>query len=88
MPDRPLRILHLTLGADAGGLSQYIIKLGSAMIAQGHEVFVAGDTGAWQWAFDESPLKYMQIPLKGGWFSFRKSARVLRDDVVAVESTG
>jgi glycosyltransferase involved in cell wall biosynthesis len=79
MPDRPLRILHLTLGADAGGLSQYIIKLGSAMIAQGHEIFVAGDTGAWQWAFDESPLKYIQIPLKGGWFSFRKSARLLRD---------
>jgi glycosyltransferase involved in cell wall biosynthesis len=79
MPDRPLRILHLTLGADAGGLSQYIIELGSAMIAHGHEVTVAGDTGAWQWAFDESPLKYIQIPLKGGWFSFRNSARMLRN---------
>ena len=33
--DRPLRILHLTLGADAGGLSQYIIKLGTAMIERG-----------------------------------------------------
>ncbi|CAN5575565.1 glycosyltransferase [soil metagenome] len=75
---RPLKILHLTLGADAGGLSTYIIKLGTAMIAQGHEISVAGDTGAWQWAFDESPLKYIQIPLKGGWFSFRKSARMLR----------
>jgi len=79
MSDRPLRILHLTLGADAGGLSQYIIELGSAMIAQGHEISVAGDTGAWQWAFDESPLKYIQIPLKGNWLSFRKSARILRD---------
>jgi glycosyltransferase involved in cell wall biosynthesis len=78
MSNRPLRILHLTLGADAGGLSQYIIKLGSAMIAQGHQVAVAGDTGAWQWAFDESPLKYIQIPLKGNWFSFQKSARILR----------
>ncbi|MBC8105112.1 MAG: glycosyltransferase family 4 protein [Anaerolineae bacterium] len=79
MSDRPLRILHLTLGADAGGLSQYIIALGSAMVAQGHQVSVAGDTGAWQWAFDESPLKYIQIPLKGNWFSFQKSARILRE---------
>ena len=47
MSDRPLRILHLTLGADGGGLSQYIIQLGNAMVELGHEVTVAGDTGAW-----------------------------------------
>src|SRR5690349_17939586 len=77
--DRPLRILHLTLGADAGGLSQYIVDLGTAMHAKGHEVIVAGDTGAWQWAFDQSPLKYIRIPMKGGLLSFRRSARVLGD---------
>ena len=74
-----MRILHLTLGADAGGLSKYIVDLGTAMHAQGHEIVVAGDTGAWQWAFDRSPLKYIQIPLKGGILSFRRSARMLRE---------
>jgi glycosyltransferase involved in cell wall biosynthesis len=77
--DRPLRILHLTLGADAGGLSKYIVDIGTAMHAQGHEIVVAGDTGAWQWAFDRSPLKFIQIPLKGGLLSFRKSVRILGD---------
>src|SRR4051812_2806682 len=75
----PLRILHLTLGADAGGLSKYVVDLGTAMHAQGHQVVVAGDAGAWQWAFDQSPLKYIQIPLKGGLLSFRRSARMLRE---------
>src|SRR5437764_6791610 len=79
MPDRPLRILHLTLGADAGGLSRYIVSLGSAMVAQGHQVTAAGDTGAWQWAFDDAPFPYITIPLKGGLFSFWKCVRTLRD---------
>lgn len=74
----PLRILHLTLAADAGGLSRYIIDLGNAMIDRGHEVTVAGDTGAWQWAFDESKLKYLKIPLKGGLLSFLKCVNTLR----------
>jgi len=81
MPDQPLRVLHLTLGADAGGLSRYIIDLGNAMIDQGHQVIVAGDTGAWQCAFDESKLKYLQIPLKGGIWSFYQCVRQLREFV-------
>jgi glycosyltransferase involved in cell wall biosynthesis len=78
LPDRPLRILHLTLGADAGGLSRYIIDVGNALIERGHEVIAAGDTGAWQWAFDQSRVKYIQIPLKGGLFSFHACVKTLR----------
>ena len=44
--NRPLRILHLTAGSDAGGLSRYIYDLGTAMIAKGHAVSVAGQRGA------------------------------------------
>src|SRR6059058_1808182 len=83
MPDRPLRILHLTLGADAGGLSRYITTLGAAMVAQGHDVTAAGDTGAWQWAFDQAPFPYIQIPLKGGPLSFWKCVRHLREHLRA-----
>src|SRR5205085_11098493 len=49
MAQGPLRILHLTAGSDAGGLSRYIYDLSMAMIAQGHEITVGGERGAWHW---------------------------------------
>src|SRR2546421_5769534 len=79
MSHRALRILHLTLGADAGGLSRYITDLSLAMHKLGHQIAVAGDTGAWQWLFDSMPFPYVKIPLKGGLFAFRKSVRSMRD---------
>jgi glycosyltransferase involved in cell wall biosynthesis len=74
--DRPLRILHLVLGADAGGLSKYVLDLMSAMHARGHQVNVAGDDGVWlgRFPFDH----YEKIPLKGGYFGFRQSVRDVR----------
>ena len=62
---RPLRVLHLALAADAGGLTRYITTLGAAMRAQGHAVYAAGDDGAWRHAFDEAGLPYEQLPLSG-----------------------
>jgi glycosyltransferase involved in cell wall biosynthesis len=79
MASRPLRILHLTLGADAGGLSRYITDLSLAMHKLGHQITVAGDTGAWQWLFDSMPFPYVKIPLKGGLLAFQKSVRTMRD---------
>ena len=38
-----MRILHLTAGSDAGGVSRYIFDLCTAMQAAGHEVVVAGE---------------------------------------------
>ena len=67
---KPLRILHLTLGADAGGLSRYVTDLGLAMHRAGHDITVAGDTGAWQPLFDSMPFPYVTIPLKGGPLKF------------------
>src|SRR6185369_3320515 len=78
MPDHKLRILHLTLGADAGGLSRYITDLSLAMHKLGHQITVAGDTGAWQWLFDSMPFPYVTIPLKGGPLSFWKSIQIMR----------
>lgn len=73
----PLRILHLTLGADAGGLSRYIIDLSAALRQQGHQVEVAGDTGAWQWAFQQAQIPYHVVPLKSGLMGFWRSVRTL-----------
>ena len=81
MTDRPLSILHLTAGSDAGGLSRYVLDLGTAMAADGHAVAVAGQRGAWHELF--APLAWVDVPLKGGpidlWRSARTLARHLRD---------
>lgn len=75
--DGPLRILHLVLAADAGGLSKYVLDLMAAMHARGHQVDVAGDDGAWlgRFPFDH----YQKIPLNGGFSGFRRSVGDVRD---------
>lgn len=78
MPDRPLRILHLTAGSDAGGLSRYVHDLSVAMIAAGHEVKVAGERGAWHWLFERSPIEWIDVPLKGGPWDLGKAVYMLR----------
>lgn len=76
---RPLRILHLTAGSDAGGLSRYVFDLAFAMHARGHEVAVAGQRGAWHWLFETAPFTWIDAPLKGGPLAMRKATRILND---------
>jgi glycosyltransferase involved in cell wall biosynthesis len=73
----PLRVLHLTAGSDAGGLSRYILNLGTAMVAAGHTVAVAGERGTWHDLFAASPLAWIDVPLKGGPLALRGAARTL-----------
>jgi len=78
-PDQPpLRILHLTAGSDAGGISRYIHDLGVAMVARGHTVAVAGQRGAWHELFANSPLTWIDCPLKGSPLALWRAARTLR----------
>lgn len=77
-PDKPLRVLHLTLAADAGGLTRYITTLGAEMTARDVEVTAAGDSGTWDWAFEQAPFPYIRIPLKQGLFGLLRSARDMR----------
>src|SRR5688572_5635264 len=76
MSDR-LRILHLTAGSDAGGLSRYIHDLSMAMISQGHEVAVAGERGAWHWLFEGSPIPWLDVPFKGGPLALASGRKTL-----------
>jgi glycosyltransferase involved in cell wall biosynthesis len=78
-PQPPLRILHLTLASDAGGLSRYIFDLGFAMHAKGHQIAVAGDRGAWHWLFETAPFPWIDIPFKSGLFGAKKCERILGD---------
>ncbi len=73
----PLRVLHLTGGSDAGGLSRYIFDLCFAMQSMGHQVAVAGQQGAWHWLFETAPFPWIDAPLKGGPFGLHKAAKIL-----------
>ena len=73
----PLRVLHLTAGSDAGGLSRYVLDLGTAMTAAGHTVAVAGQRGPWHDLFAASPVPWVDAPLKGGPLALWRSARIL-----------
>lgn len=78
MSEGRLRILHMTYAADAGGLSRYIHDLAVATREAGHEVAVAGDTGAWQWLFDRAKLPYVHVPYKAGPTAVLTAARIVR----------
>lgn len=73
-----LRILHLTAGSDAGGLSRYLLDLCAGSAGRGQEVTLAGERGAWHDRFEKAGWRWIDIPLKGGPLSFWKSVRTLR----------
>lgn len=73
-----LRVLHLTAGSDAGGLSQYVHDLSVAMIERGHQVAVAGERGAWHWLFERSPMPWVDVPLKGNIWDLARAVGMLR----------
>jgi glycosyltransferase involved in cell wall biosynthesis len=74
-----LRVLHLTAGSDAGGISRYLLDLCSAMHEAGHEVAIAGEQGAWHDRFINMPWTWIDAPLKGGPLKLAKATNILRD---------
>jgi glycosyltransferase EpsD len=74
-----LRILHLTAGSDAGGISRYLLDLCAAMHDAGHEVTIAGERGAWHDRFAKMPWTWIDAPLKGGPLKLAKAKRILRN---------
>jgi len=75
----PLRILHLTAGSDAGGVSRYLYDLCMAMHQAGHQVAVAGEPGEWHDSFQKAPWPWLDLPLKSGPLGLARSAAPLRD---------
>jgi len=80
---RPLRILHLTAGSDAGGLSQYLLQLCRAMHSAGHKIAIAGERGAWHDRFAAEPWPWIDVPLKGGVFALSNAAKTLQKYLAA-----
>jgi len=75
--DRPLRILHLTAGSDAGGVSRYLRDLCDALARAGHDVKVAGERGAWHDHFAQCDWPWIEQPLKAGWFALKRAGNQL-----------
>lgn len=73
-----MRILHLTAGSDAGGVSRYIFDLCTAMHSAGHDVAVAGERGLWHERFATAPWPWIEAPLKAGPFGLWRAVRILR----------
>ncbi|HEX4053920.1 MAG TPA: glycosyltransferase family 4 protein [Tepidisphaeraceae bacterium] len=73
-----MRILHLTAGSDAGGVSRYLYDLCAAMQAAGHQVAIAGEKGAWHEMFRNAPWPWIDAPLKGGPLRLAAATRILR----------
>lgn len=74
----PLRILHLLLASEPGGLSRYVIDLTCAMRDLGYQITVAGDRGEAHSMFESAGINWIDIPLKGGLIGLLKSAAILR----------
>ncbi len=75
--DRPLRILHLTSGSDAGGISRYLYEMCTALHERGHSVSVAGARGAWHSVFTGAPWPWLELPLNGGPLELFQASRSL-----------
>ena len=79
VPNRPISVLHLTAGSEAGGISRYLSNLCRAMHAEGHRVVIAGRRGAWQSLFDDAPWPWIDVPLHRGPLALRRSASRLTE---------
>jgi glycosyltransferase involved in cell wall biosynthesis len=77
--ERPLRVLHVLAGSDAGGISRYLLDLSAAMRERGHQITFAGERGAWHEQFERGGWRWVEIPLKHGIFAFRRSVRAVRE---------
>ncbi len=73
-----MRILHFTIGAEAGGLSRYLLDLCTAVHNAGHDVTIAGDSGPLRAEFEAAPFPYLTIPIKGGPVEFLQCLWLMR----------
>lgn len=70
-----MRLLHVTSGSDAGGVSRYLCDLCAALKAAGHDVTLAGRRGAWHELFKD--CNWIEVPINGGPLALRRAAKRL-----------
>jgi glycosyltransferase involved in cell wall biosynthesis len=81
---KPMRVLHLLAGSDAGGVSRYVRDLGDALVGRGHGVLAAGRRGAWHDLFQQATWPWLDVPLNGGPMALGQARQVLRQHIEAL----
>lgn len=74
MATEVLRVMHLTSGSHAGGVSRYLLDLNRELAERGIAVTVAGERGSWHGRFEGEPVTWIDAPLKGGPIALRSAA--------------
>ena len=59
-----MKILHLTTHLNRGGISNYILSVGSALRAKGHQLFVGSDGGEMEEEFREQGFHLKNFPIR------------------------
>lgn len=74
-------VLHLLNASDAGGLTSYVLNVGSALVKNGWNVIVATDRGAWHDRLMIPGFEVIELPITHGIPGFRRSVRMLQDQL-------
>lgn len=81
--DRPLNVLHLTMGAVLGGVTRYICDLSNGMHRLGHHCLASGAPGPWEDLFHREKIEWLPLPLDGGlpalWAAAGRISRLARE---------
>lgn len=72
-----MRLLHVTSGSDAGGVSRYLCDLCVSLAQGGHDVTVAGQRGVWHDLFVDAGVQWIEAPTNGSFLDLRHAARQL-----------
>lgn len=59
-----MKILHLTTHLNSGGITQYILSVGTAFHKKGHEIFVASSGGEMEEEYGEEGLHHQIFPIR------------------------
>ena len=81
--ERPLAILHLTMGAVLGGVTRYICDLSTQLRQRGHVAIAGGAAGPWRDLFAREGVEWIELPLSGGplalWGAAGTIGRIVRE---------
>jgi glycosyltransferase involved in cell wall biosynthesis len=85
--ERPLKVLHLTTHLNIGGITSYILQLGSAMARRGHTIAVLSGGGEMEPKFEEKGFRVFRLPIRTKSilhpkliFSLPKIVRIVREE--------
>lgn len=72
-----MRVLHVVMNLDYGGVESYVVRISSAMVQLGHEVSILTAGGPMESLLNGSGVEIIRAPLKGD--AAKKAANLIAD---------